>query len=75
MDRKERWDESLPITDHFLDLVMEAVGAEKGAPRGRALLFVAHPVPWLHGTKTLGSTCYVKCIYIIRIIIRIDIID
>ena len=47
-----RWDESLPITGSFIELVLEAMGfSEAQLPRGVALLFVAHAVPWLGGQR------------------------
>lgn len=47
-----KWDESLPITDSFVELVLDALGyAEAQLPRGVALLFVAHAVPWLGGQR------------------------
>eukprot|EP00434_Breviolum_minutum_P024666 symbB.v1.2.021783.t2/scaffold1902.1/size96554/5 len=47
-----KWDESLPITGSFIELVLEAMGfSEAQLPRGVALLFVAHAVPWLGGQR------------------------
>ena len=58
-----RWDESLPITDSFVELVLDALGyAEAQLPRGVALLFVAHAVPWLGGQRSWSWGC-VACVY------------
>eukprot|EP00913_Durusdinium_trenchii_P016590 g15594.t1 len=50
-----KWDESLPITESFVDLVGEALGFESRMPRGAILVFVAHPMVWMGGQRTLGS--------------------
>ncbi|CAE7760349.1 unnamed protein product [Symbiodinium sp. CCMP2456] len=51
-----KWDESLPVTERFVELVCETLAASE-EPRlapGTALQFVAHVVPWLGGrTKRL----------------------
>lgn len=59
-----RWDESLPITDSFVELVLDALGyAEGQLPRGVALLFVAHAVPWLGGQRSWSWGRCVGCVY------------
>ncbi|CAK8989208.1 unnamed protein product [Durusdinium trenchii] len=48
-----KWDESLPITESFVDLVGEALGFESRMPRGAILVFVAHPMVWMGGQRKL----------------------
>ena len=65
MKSDTRWDESLPITDSFVELVLDALGySEAQLPRGVALLFVAHAVPWLGGQRRagcwVGEMCWVR---------------
>ncbi|CAE7025353.1 unnamed protein product [Symbiodinium natans] len=51
-----KWDESLPVTERFVELVCETLAAseEPQLAKGTALQFVAHVVPWLGGrTKRL----------------------
>ena len=48
-----KWDESLPVTERFVELVCETL-ASSDEPRlapGTALQFVAHVVPWLGGRR------------------------
>lgn len=53
-----KWDESLPVTDRFVELVCETVAGANTEnarlPQGCILEFVAHVVPWMGGkTKRL----------------------
>jgi len=50
-----KWDESLPVTDRFIELVVEAISGKRAEeadlPHGCILEFVAHVVPWLGGHR------------------------
>jgi len=52
-----KWDESLPVTDRFVELVVEAISGkcadDADLPDGCILEFVAHVVPWLGGRRKL----------------------